>query len=455
MLMGERSIKRIRMGLLALCVAAGAQSAQAVELAPTGVGDALVFPIWTTTNQHLTVFSVITHLTRSYFPHIEVRAFKLNVRNAQGEVLFSANVYTRVSTSWNASIVPLPDGRSRLASNPGFGCVLVGEAGQVAPWSGSVDLDASHGYIEAIVMGVPESPVALTGCLPLAHHWNSETGLWSQGQDPNSHMQGTGSRTMRGALTLVNVQKGTSYAIPATALREFSDIAQHTEPSSPLPDLASAHDSGTAEGATRSRVCDANHCEEDSWALPRDAVAAALMASSLRGEFTNSPTLAGKSDLVFTYPLRHHFAEEDQAQLGAAQPHLYTYDRSGMAAGGTVLICPGPNPLACDPPWELDHSESLAVFSLPDSEGEHPEQPSDVLGIAVQSVTALGPAPNEGTFRASYSGGLVSNSGRNYFGVPVIGVALQQFENGNLTGEDGVPQRANYGVAVPMTRTVP
>jgi hypothetical protein len=36
--------------------------------------------------------------------------------------------------------------------------------------------------------------------------------------------------------------------------------------------------------------------------------------------------------------------------------------------------------------------------------------------------------------------------------LPVIGVVLQQFENGNLIGDDGVPQRANYGVAVPMTR---
>jgi len=424
----------------------------AVELSTSGEGDALIFPTWSTTNGHLSVLSVVDSQWRRSYWEYPTQAVKLLMRDAQGQLLFRANVYPHNSEdSWTASIVSLPDGRSRLASND-ESCVLVGEPGEVAPWSGSVELDADHGFIEMIVMATLASTAGEVDCTGLAERWNS--GIWSENPLASADESNDGA-ALRGTLNLVNVQKGTAYTIPATALREFSSIPQHTSPSSALPDLASAHDSGTPEGATRSRVCDANHCEEDTWASPRDAVAAALMAWGLRGEFANSPSLGGRSDMVFTYPLRHHFGEDDHPRLSAAQPRLGTYDRGGQGAGGTEQICPGPNPYACDPVWVLQHPQSLAVFSLPGSQGEHPERPSDVLGIPVQSVTALSPAPSEGTLRVFYSGTLVSNSGRSVGGMPVIGVVLQQFQNGNLTGEDGVQQRANYGVAVPMTRVVP
>ncbi len=423
----------------------------AVQLSTRGEGDALVFPIWTTTNGHLSVLSVVDSQSQRRIFGPPTQAVKVLLRDSQGQLLFGANLYMRTrEDSWTASIVSLPDGRSRLASSDDS-CVLVDDQGTAAPWSGSIDLDADHGFIEFIVMATIPNVAFGNSCGELAERWN--TGVWSQDPSADLHESNTGA-ALRGSLNLVNVQKGTAYTIPATALREFSNIAQHTAPSSASPDLASAHDSGTAEGATRSRTCDVEQCLEDTWASPRDAVAAALMAASLRGEYSNSPTLNGKSDLVFTYPLRHHFVEDQVTQLDSARLYLSTFDRSAQRVGGIPHVCPGEPAQGCHPYWSLHHLGSVAVLSFPDVYGPDSLQSSAVLGIEVLHMIWVLPPAAEGAFRGFYGGALVSNSGRRHFGVPVIGVVLQQFENGNLVGDDGVQQRANYGVAVPMARQV-
>ena len=442
-------------GMLAL-----AAPLAAVEISPSGDGGALVFPIWVTTNGHSSVLSVADSQPQHGHAFLRPQAVKMLIRGDRGQLLLSANIYLRrAEDPWTASITPLANGQSRLASSDDS-CVLVGEPGAVVPWSGSLDLNADHGFIEFIVMASFNNVWENGSCEALASRWNG--GVWSQ--DPGTHaVEQNQYATLRGTLNLVNVQKGTSYTIPATALREFSDIAQHTAPSSMLPDLASAHDSGTASNATHSRVCDKRGCIEGTWDLPRDAVAAALMASELRGDYSDSPILAGQTDLVFSYPLRHHFAA---AEIGWQQRPfvlLDTFDRSGAQLGGEYGVCPptGP-PGGCQrlAAWLLDLRGSVSAVSLQwGLSGGSSTLPSKVLGI---SQTPLGsssdPPPPEGSIVAgqslldSGSSGLVSNEGHVYRGLPVIGVVFQQFENGNLLGDDGVQQRANYGVAVPMTR---
>ncbi len=421
----------------------------AVELSPSGEGGALIFPIWATTNGHLSVLSVVDAQSQTRASGLPTQAIKLLLRDAQGDLLFSANIYTRTrEDTWAASITRLSDGRSRLASSDDS-CVLVGEPGAVAPWSGSVDLEADHGFIEVIAMATFGSQGGDGSCEGLAALWNG--GVWSQ--DPAVDLAATNADAgLRGTLNLVNVQKGTSYTIPATALREFSDISQHTAPSSGVPDLSSAHDSGTVDNATRSRVCEARQCLEDTWASPRDAVAATLMARKLLGEYSNSPSLAGKSDLVFSYPMRHHYSGGGPPHLGSARLALHTFDREGHWIGGRRPGCPPtPPPQGCEHFWERLHTASLEALSFP--EVSQPDAfPSAVLGLEIQALGFEVPAPAEGQFQSYFGQHLTSNGGRNYVGMPVIGVVLQQFENGNLISEDGVPQRANYGVAVPMTR---
>lgn len=416
----------------------------AVEISAGGEGGALVYPLWATSNGHLSVFSVVDG---GWMPS----AVKLLVRDAQGEARFTANVYLGgAQDSWTASIVALPDGRSRLASTDGS-CVLVGDEGTLQPWSGSVELDADHGYIEAIAMGTVALGPFDTGCEALIERWT--TGAWSQ--DPNADLLGPNAgSSLRGTLNLVHVQKGTAYGIPATALREFSDISQHTLPASPVPDLTSAHDEGTSTGATRSRSCDAQGCVEDTWATPRDAVAAALMVGTIQGEYTHSPSLGGRTDLVFTYPVPKRFGPGGFVLGDTARFDMSTMDREGRLIGGLIFCTPLPPPEGCAPYWSWEHQKRVGFISFPDQSQQQPF-PGAVLGLPVPGHWVSQPAPGDGAFRASIQGTtLTSNGGRTYRGAPLIGVVLQQFENGNLVGEDGVQQRANYGVVSPMTRRI-
>ncbi len=424
----------------------------AVELSPSGEGDALIFPIWATTNGHLSVLNVVDSQSREITYPVPSQAVKLLVRDAHGQVQFSANIYLRnAEDTWAASIVSLSNGRSRLASSDD-NCVLVGGPGAVAPWAGSVDLDADHGFIELIVMATVES--AIGSCTGLATRWN--TGTWSQDPAAGLH-ESNREAVLRGTLNLVNVPKGTSYTIPATALREFSDIPQHTRPGAVRPDLASTYDSGTPNNRTRSRVCDSRGCVTSSWAQPRHAVAAALLVEELNGEYTRSLSLAGKSDLVFSYPMRHHFLDGSDQSLEKPRMSLVTFDRTGMLIGGescSTCVCPPAVPLgACFTflPWNLSFQESVVAVSFLPASDSSAVLPSEVLGIDRMHLPPSQLPPDEGTFVSAQSGTLVSNEGHVHTGSPVIGVVLQQFLNGNLIGADGVPQRANYGVAVPMT----
>jgi hypothetical protein len=178
------------------------------------------------------------------------------------------------------------------------------------------------------------------------------------------------------------------------------------------------------------------------------------MARTLRGEYSNSPSLAGKSDLVFSYPMRHHFSKNVPPLLRSALLYLYTFDRDGQFQGGSPPCPYFPGPPGCELLWDMRHMANLEIVSFPNVPYTG-VVPSAVLGISAGGTGSFQQAaPAEGQFRAHYEQRLTSNGGRHYFGMPVIGIVLQQFENGNLLGEDGVHQRANYGVAVPMTRQV-
>ena len=436
---------------LMAAILAFAMPLAAVELSPSGEGDALIFPIWATTNGNLSVLSVVDSQQRRYSSQRPTSAVKLLLRDAQGQLLFGANLYLHNGEdSWTASIVSLPDGRSRLASSDDS-CVLISEAEEAVPWSGSVDLDADHGFIELIVMGTFPMAIASVDCAGLAERWNS--GVWSQ--DPDLGLDESNSNAaLRGTLNLVNVPKGTAYTIPATALREFSDIPQHTAPNSAVPDLSSAHDDGTSEGATRSRTCDISGCREETWARPLDAVAAALLAEVLEGEYTRSETLAGRSDLIFTFPLRHHFDEQDHPYLSSPAFQLVTSDRQGSYSGGGSgdYICP---PLmACYAGWTLRPGSSVSVLSFLPTRNDSILHPTQILGIGQRPLSTLPHTmpPSEGLFFADFKSRVLGYETPDGIALPVIGLVLQQFENGNLIDSDGITQRANYGVALPMTR---
>src|SRR5690606_19856785 len=113
---------------------------------------------------------------------------------------------------------------------------------------------------------------------------------------------------------------------PDTALVDYSDRPQHTPPGDALPNLASGHDSGTDAAMTSSRNCSLGICREDTWATPLDAVAAALMTGSSRGDYAIDPNLGASTDVLFHFPLQPYYAA-----LEAEEPHPLATARLLMA----------------------------------------------------------------------------------------------------------------------------
>jgi hypothetical protein len=270
---------------------------------------------------------------------------------------------------------------------------------------------------------------------------------------------------IRGSVWVIQGERGTLYPMPGVALDGFSDIVQHARPEAIGPTLADTHDAGTATGATSSRVCYDGRCLEDTWTRPIDAVAAALMVHSLRGSYSIEPSLGGKSELVLAYPLRLYYEALDgvDSPLATTPLAMGVADRSG--APHVLTVCPGTvtpdrSEFCMETYLEAEHAESLVLVSFIAQIFEDAPPESALLGLPRSPLLPANllfpPLPLSGSFVAVHdrrgAAVLESNGGRRYYGAPALATVLQQVENGNLQGGDGVTQRANYGEASPAVR---
>jgi hypothetical protein len=261
---------------------------------------------------------------------------------------------------------------------------------------------------------------------------------------------------------VVNVGKGTFYGVPATALKHFSNIVQHTAPSTSQPDLASTHDAGTATGETRSVVCDDDGCVEDSWENPIDAASAALMTHSARDTYNISESLNARSEWIVTYPTQAHY-ESPFHPLSNAAVIVGVFDRGGNKIPGLVWVRPPEwNPSFGNPTSGFVHERSVMPIELGAVAGEPGDtRESTLFGLPYEVTNnhhfiGRSRLPDTGqvqlgfeSFTDSYNATdqelIVANSGRRYSGRPALVVPFVEYTHGVLPGNDGQPQRANYG----------
>ncbi|MCF6227022.1 MAG: hypothetical protein L3J22_12075, partial [Xanthomonadales bacterium] len=265
---------------------------------------------------------------------------------------------------------------------------------------------------------------------------------------------------LRGTSQLINVQEGTLYSFVATALTEFSDIPQHTGPESEVPNLSTPHDAGTASGNTQSFRCfkpvhEPAACIVDTWADPKNAVAAVLSSNELRGGYTINDEVGAKAELILTFPLEPFRTEGDG--LPSASVML---DISGVTGPNTGPCAPVGSVSPCVGNYEQYTSESVSLVSFNDKSEDFGNLViSDILKDA---HIAFFPEPGDPPLPVSSSVGvyfsvfsaasLTSNSGTRYAGVPVIGYILQKYTNGQLTNEQGEAIKANYGNAFELSQ---
>ncbi len=415
-----------------------------------GLGGALILPYWTTANNNDTLLVV-----RNEADH--AAAVKFRVLDEAGAVLEVFSLYLDARSFWGAAITRIESQSVLLASN--VGCVL--PALTVVGGRPELALDAPRGSVEIIEMGSAGEAAEF-----------AEGGRWADcdvladAAESGDLFEGPGggldlpTQQISSSATLISVSAGGMNTIPSTAIGGFSDIAQHTEPESPLPDLAHAFDSGSDNGGVRSLVCAAGGCRIDEWEQPIEAVAAVLMVTEASVEYLVDPALAADFEWLLHRPLKRYESELDEFAIGSAAM-LYVRSSDGQILGE------GPPGLVCDPPPPVVSPCSGGQFPLPGNDIQrslpfNADQAdfmqiveSDILGhpAEVRPGFALG---GDTWTDSPFLGGnarirfgtahpqLTAGDGTRYLGEPVISFAIQKFSNGTLVDDQGQNVLSNY-----------
>ncbi|MCF6262865.1 MAG: hypothetical protein L3J24_04675 [Xanthomonadales bacterium] len=425
--------------LLLLLLFVGSNS-YAVSLSATDSGEVLIFPYYSNLGGNQTLLHISTTIGTGD------AALKLIFRNRQGEVELSFNLYLSASDTWTAAVARV--GNEARLYLPDASCI----APQLSDLQEYAVVDLSSGYIEVIQMGVTDrNVIRISDCDQVVAAWE-EGGVWAN--DPTSAMFPP-EAIIRGTSTLINVQEGTLYSFVATALNQFSDIVQNSAPGETIPNLSSAHDSGTKNGQTMSYACNETECFNDSWADPLDAVAAVLLRFTYMASYTTNPAIGASTEVIVTFPLRFYYQQKLEAPVAEMPIHLSVVDQNGQfilfdASHIPRVVVPPTPPLPYS--FEGQRESSLEVLSF---NNEYVDFGNTVIsGILGEDHKVFFPDDYaktifpDGLFYLNFGRlKLVANSGNIYDGTAGIGYSLERFVNNQLIDPQGKAVRANYGGA--------
>lgn len=473
-------------------------AAAAVSRSTNGEGQVLIYPYFTTAAGNATLLSVVNG---------RGDAKVLSVRFAEGRsgaTLMQFHVYLGPYDTWTATVFgrgiatpglltadrsctypeilqstflpQLPDGRRYLPF------------GQVEPGAGTA-ADSSEGFIEIVEMattayGTPtfaaiSPPAGERYCARLIDAWLEPTGTWVREplRDLDNPSGGIG-----GTAAVVNVARGTVFALPAVALDDFrvdprlrkASVAMNPRPRPDAPSLLDQALSDPDQGIATATLISRGRVIQASYPVPEqavDAVAAVLSAEQLRGEFDTTAAVGATTSFVLTHPLRRFYAGPPLTAPVLPYLTLIERERPLHQSGSTLpfraydqdqqLIERSYPPEGCGwlcPPMPSVRTPGTAVEVVSVS-----GQPDPLLGTRLHGdigfSSANGTRPLQGTGLLLLEPGQhlsngdwmhrlrPSREGYRFLGLPVLGTRLVNYVNANVSG--GV--LANYSFAVPMT----
>ncbi len=325
------------------------EDAKALNLNPLGTGQVLVFPYYTVNAGNQTVLSVVNKTDAG--KAIKVRF--LEGRNSR-EVL-DFNVYLSPFDVWTATAFSLSDTGPnnpgnllsldnsctvpRIKGNPAL--PMLANGNRYAPFfnysysgsnkeAGPDTLDRTReGHFELIEMGevVNRENTSLTAithgatgvpanCLLVERAWlpasaGASVAYWTLNPAIDLEPPQGG---LFGSVSIIDALAGTMMSYNADAIDAFSDIAQHTNPGSSLPSLASAR---TNADTAVAQVFNDGVIVNSIYPIARaiDAVSALFVQDQIDNEFVTSASMGGASEWVVTFPTK--FAYVDQAIVGS------------------------------------------------------------------------------------------------------------------------------------------
>ncbi|MDR2710282.1 MAG: hypothetical protein LBB65_02925 [Burkholderiales bacterium] len=482
-------------------------SAQAVNLNPDGLGQALIYPYYTVrdggdqANAFNSLISIVN--STSLGKAVKVRVLE---GKASMEVL-DFNLYLSPFDVWTASFVPMGDGGGLITTDNSCTSPAI-PAGGVAfrnyAYTGTnQDLAdqtlnrTKEGYVELIEMAdIPlldkngQSNATLANITHVNGVPKDCSKIIDNGTRPawvdNDLDTGTGG--LFGGMTLINPTEAQGVAFEAVALDGFFSappLAATFSQQAKIWDVGGSVLPNLADVTPKiSTVVDGTYAYISQWdaSSEADAVSAVLMNLTAYNEFVLDATTASKTDWVITFPTKRHYYE---------QPDAATHIRALKNAGSDrqlfqrTFIATG----ACDDVGISMHDrEEATVAQVGDFSPTPPQGAGTALcweanvvsfGSSAAKAASLFHAENRvavgtnnyenGWASFTFAPNLASTyhylvasgdtdvisfvagapvvrsgvAGVQYDGLPMVGFAVQQFNNGTLSN-NGLNVWATY-----------
>ena len=414
------------------------QTALGVQRSVAQQGQALILPIYSTRSGFDTLVSVTNTARLDGAPV----ALKVNFVGRELEVESSLNVYLGPLGTWAFGLAN--EGETSASGPFTAGCALEATSNDGFRPIEELSLESTLGYVEVVEMGsvIDEllvQAIEQRDCEALAQYWQSVA-------DPDDQLAAPPGRT-RAGLSLINVARGTMYSVDAVALSDFRDTPMHTPPGDPVPDLLSATET---DGFFESVNCNPGACVTDRWDDPLAALSAALMATTIHGEYSVNEAIGARTEIMLLAPVARYELQQLALRPPSGAFVLFT-DRKGgrqsLPPPGTPTPIYGGNRFEASfyDPVEIDTAlEFVSIFSAA-AQGE------TILGTGLERM--LGSTSIGGNFQLGLTllnvsdpaPTMTSIDGRDYFGLPILAVSLQEVINASLPAEADRQRVASYG----------
>lgn len=436
--------------LLAAAIAAtlGHGIAQAANLNPDGLGEVLLYPFYTVEGGHQTLIS-ITNTTN------KTKAVKVRFLEAKNsfEVL-DFNLYLSPWDMWVGQITEEGTDGAKLVVADNSCTVPNSVANNTTDINGThfrsfaitdaigdVPSRVREGHIEIIEMGelndsVLEAAAKHDGTGVPANCGALEN-AWLNGSFGNNARITSPTGGLYGVAHLVNVTEGKDYSYDAVAIDGFSNRADHSDPGSIAPSLASA-------SPAISRVFNADSVVTSNWSSGIDAISALFMHKTVMNDFIRDTAVAAKTDWVITFPTKKAYVNSTPAIApftktfgtnGACETVLYTVtDREEQRVTAGLTVSPRP----VNDPQALCWESNVIAIGKSDSALNGLNTLTSISGVSFENGWISADLTKSSTGNRPP---LRSVNGDNYWGLPTIGFAVEFFKN--LNADAG--KKAEYG----------
>jgi len=459
---------------------------QAVRLDADGLGQALIFPYYTSQsagpNPLNTYVSIVNHAT-------DTKALRVRFRDGRmGAETLSFNLFLSPNDVWTGAVVPA--GASTTAgatllttdtscTDPPFGAGGRSVDFRNAAYSGANDdgvgtgLDRTReGFIEVLEMAT----LAGSSAQAVAHASTGVVVNCAAMQGNAAPALGVPTGGISGTFTLINVANGMDFSANADALSDLGAHPYFRVAGDPYPDL------NALEIDTVSAVALNGNVYRSTWSRAIDAVSAVLMRSQWMGEYVLDTSTASQTDVVVTFPTkRFYVASNTMASPFSGNPgwlkdcgspviptrgeviQYATFNREEVGATHDVTAFPE------QPPGAVDTLCGVAnVFSVVQGgDGTLVTGPTAVLGSANRGLSSgdahSQPDAQDGwiqlvptrtqrflsggtSTRLNVLGGATATGSHSFAGLPVVGFTVRTFQNGTLNC-GGASCQGNYGSA--------